>query len=528
MKRAAVHLFAPLLLGLLAPPSTPDVERPPRPAAELGLGLAVSVGVSLLASFWLVRWGTSLRFLSSDFHEYCSSTLALAQGNLHTFTGQRSVLAATPSALLSEALGLLDGMAVSALLACAAMALGLHAWGRAVHGPLAGVCAALAAFTMTPLVLLSRTLSYYPEMVAGFTLAAGATALALRFRTFRAVTLGAIGAAGCYLVDFRGLFWGLSFSGLMLLACLLPETGWRDLPGAGSRWLQRSLGKLTVTGVLHAVSYGLGRWSFPKDSTLEGTMDLRRFVQDSGFRDPDYALITGPPPATGYRWGSSELLDIPGTLAHVMREAALLPEAYWNTDQTQWVLSRTVTPWLGVWGGAAVLCLILVLTTGRERLGRLLALVGCAVPFLVAFKGAIEVQRGAYHYLAMGEPVMALVMGVAFVGLVDALQGLPWLRLRLDGLWSRVPAPRLRSWIRPALCFALALALLLGALPSRLSPAATWRERLYLHSDVESFVQAARSADGPTDDPTDDPSDERGACIAGLALEDEPEGRLYR
>lgn len=520
-----MHLLVPLLLGLLAPPTEPDAERRPRPLIEALLALVLASGLALVASYWLYPFRSGAgRLISSDFHEYCSSTWALRTGAMDYFTHQRSAFVGWPSAMLSEHLGMLDGMALMALLSCAGIALGLYAWGRAVQGPLAGVAAAIAAFTMTPLVVFARTLSYYPEMIAIFTLGAGTTAMGLRFRTPQAVALAGVGAAACYLADYRGLFWGLSFTGLTLVACLAPEDGWRERVKPGLHWLGRSALKLLLVLGAHAASWRLGAWAFPSGRSLEEVMDVRRFLRDQGVEDEIFAQSL-PPPAEGYIWGSSDLRELPQTLEYVLAESALVPESYWMRDEIQRSVDLSITPWIETWAVAGGLALLFVLLSGKQRFWRLAALAGCAVPFLAALKGAIQIQRATTQYVATAEPIMALCMGLAFAGLVQGPSGLRWLRPRVEALWTRLPAPTWRSWVRPVLGFLAAGALLLGGIPSHLSPVAEWRPRLPLQSEVLGYVSRRPTVPGDTPPDKQHP---REVCSWAIALDEHPSGRLHQ
>lgn len=443
-------LLLPVAWGLLSPRTHEPSAAPWRWGADLGLALLCGLALAGLSGWWLARFAVpGGPFLTSDFHDYCATLHPQAAGDIAALTRSRGMLAAALPAALVQRVGVVDALAWGALAGVAATGAGLYLWGRAVHGRLAGCCAALAAGTIWELATFSRTLSFYPEITGGLALSTGAAAVALRFPGLRTLLLGALGVALAFLVDLRGLIWGLSCGGLVLLACL-----------RGPRWTWPL--KLAVLAAVIVGAWRLGpRVYQPQLQPLEAHTDLRKRLEDNGVAVPaDF-----PEPDTTYVWGRSDPRQIPRTLLQLRAQAAAVPPELRDVRSGHVHRTRRVEPWRGVATGAALLALLGTLR-GRDRLVRAVLLVGLSLPWLASLQGAVAVQRSFPRFLGSGAPVLALALGVAFATLVHGPR-----------LWHRAPPPRTwRTAVKPVGAVLLGLLLVLGAVPSWLSPAAPWRE----------------------------------------------------
>jgi len=437
-------MLLPVALGLLPWRAPNSTHLPFYWPAEVGLAVACGLVTGLLSAFWLAEFHlTSGNYLSSDFHEYCASMVHLAADDLENYSQARSTLAGATKSWLHTRIGVVDALNVAGILSQVVIGTGLYLWGRAAHGRIAGVFAAVAACTMAPLLLQSRTISFYPEVTAAFTLAAGFVALALRFRSLRMVALGAAAVGLTLLVDLRGVFWAVPYLGLVGLAAAWSPT---------RRWPLR-FGCLLL--ILWAAWFA-GRYAYtPWTNPLETHIGLRYRLIDRGIEVPEPLLEN---PTSAYVWGRTPVHEIPATFLTVWQRSGHLPDEIWDNPKTRSNTKRHVTPWRPVWIGSGILAL-LGLARGRDRKARLLILIGTGVPFLVALKGAIEVQQAFPRFVANSLPWFAVLMGVAGAVLVD-------------GWHSRSGR---QGWARLAAATALAFLLVLGAIPTWLSPTASWR-----------------------------------------------------
>ena len=324
-------------------------------------------------------------------------------------------------------------MLASSTAALGILAAGLYLWGRALHSRLAGVAAALASCALAPLLLLSRMMSFYPETTAVFTLAAGLTAVAVRFTSPVSLAIASLGAVLCLLVDLRGLLFALCFLVLILLAAARAPR---------RRWPARL--------AIPALVLGLG-WTaadhayLPQTASLETQVDLKRRLLDRGIAVP---AALEEPLETAYVWGRSDPREIPQTLLGLQRQSAALQSGVLMDETAQRHLDAYLRPWTPLLSGA-LLVGALGISFGALRWWRLLTLVGTAAPFVVALKGAVELQRAFLRFLATGEPIMALILGLGFAVLYEG--------------WARSGVSRSAGALRLAVGTLLLLACLLHA-----------------------------------------------------------------
>ena len=471
-------------------------------ALALGSGLVAMV----LCAFWFADFyihnGT---FLVSDFHEYCGTVHAQAVGALSQTSRGRSWWSVAPAAWLSQRVGIIDGLGGNALLGMWATGTGLYLWGRAAHGRLAGVGAALCMTAIAPLTTLSHTLSLYAIITGGLALCTGTAAVALRFPRWSTLTVAGLGVGLALLIDLRGLFWALPAGGLVLLGIL------RTPPRSWAPRLGLLAGLLGLAWLAAPTSYP------PHMDPLEAHISLRQRLADNGIARPD----DFPEATTSYIWGKSSPLEIPATLLGIAERSSHVPVALRDARGGAMNRARFAAPWLAPGLGAGVVVLVGLLF-GRRRLVRATVVVGLALPWLVSLKGAIDVQRSFPRFLGSAMPVLALALGLAWATLASG-----------RAIWQRGEASQgWQSWsgwsqiapLRPVLALGLLLAFLMGALPSALSPVASWRQTI--GSSVSSLQLAVEMAkgEGPRDPRYNSCADALHSDIrAGL----DPAGRLY-
>lgn len=411
----------PLALWLLTPAPQPDA--PPRPALELLLAAALGIGVTLATSQWLFAWhAVGGPHTSIDFTNYCASIAAFNSGvgweglDRAGWHQNRSVLAGALPALLARRIGTIDGLVAGAW-AGSALAVGsLYLWGRALHSRAAGVAAAVLAATLPSFSVLTHSTNFYPEMTGGLVFSAAAAAIALRWPGYPAVLLGSVGAGLAFLMDSRGLIWGLTATCLVALAAV-----WAPR----RRWPLR-LGTLALALV---VSYGLGRFAYPPNaSVLEAQVDARRFYWDNGHRDPEYA----PPWKRDhqYIWGRTSPLDIPRTLAFLYEQRNYprpdhppeVPAPIPNPSLSP----KRLEPFMLLGLGGLVTCALVLIRRPRQLIS-----LAVLAPFAASLLGARDTVEAHPRFVITGTIAIPVVLGVAAAGLAGLLDRLPGPATRL-------------------------------------------------------------------------------------------------
>lgn len=419
------------------------------PLVDPALAALLAVGLGLFWAHWFSRFHlVGDRLTSADFQIYCGSMTTLRDGQGEFWFQARSVASGWLPVLLASRTGIVDGLLYGSLLSGMAIAGALYLWGRALHGRLAGIASALSASAVAPLVLTTRHLSFYPEIIAGMCLCAAGTALAVRRRTLPALVTATAGAGIALLVDSRGLIWALPALGTtVLVACLAPR---RSIP-----W------RLGAVGLVLVLAWFAGRPAYAPTDPLEIQLALSARDVAAGTD-----VLEVDEHAGGYRWGYSNPLTIPKTLLFLAR-ASKSSQAILSEDPANLEVRRQhVAPWLPL-AGLALLGAVVGL---RRRPLLLLGLAASVVPFLVSLRAATH-WESSLRYLGLALPFVPLLMGLAFATLVEGA-------LPREDPSSSDPSgvrERLLGAIRPLLAVALLLGLVFGLPPSWLSPTASWR-----------------------------------------------------
>jgi len=471
----ALLALLPLLLRFIPWKRSPDADRW-RTGPELGLGLACGLGFAALSAWWMADFHLrGFPMTASDFSEYCVSVDAVRDGRWGGYSNNRSRLAGWPAGWLAGSLGIIDGLAFSALISTVFVGAALYFWGRALHSRVAGVIVVLLALTIGPVALIPRTMSFYPVNTAIFAWSAAGAALALRYRTLPALLVCGVGAGLALLVDVRGLLWALPALGLGLLACVPRDwKTWR-----GWAWLPARI--LMVVGPI-ALSYPVGTQVYSKYSvTLESQAE--GFQKDRSMHvGLDYQPRRLP---TSYLWGHSDPRYIPYTLQGIAELSGQLPEKVKNVPETVYARMNHIEPWYEVALGALALTGLALL----RRPWQLIALSGL-LPFAVTLKNTSDYLVFA-RYLQAPMLIFALLMGAALTAL--ALDPMP--KLPRGGEGEPAPAEdgrwRWRVWARPAAAVLLAAMLAFGAVPSYLSPLASWRTPFFAGQDPRNMIRLA-------------------------------------
>ncbi|MDG1478159.1 MAG: hypothetical protein P8R54_01145 [Myxococcota bacterium] len=396
-----------------------------------------------------------------DFSEYCQGILQL-HGAVDIFPSKRSRLAAWLPATLARQHGILDGLAWAGVISAGVMGAALYAWGRVLGGRAAGLMAVAAGMAMAPLAGLPRFLAYYPELSAGLTMAAAATAAAMARPGLIRMTLAGAGIGLCLLLDVRGLVWALPYLGGLLLAGLSAPVDSR----------RRVL--LLVAGLVPLWLSWFGGWSAYTafSAPLEAQLDIRPLFYAHGVRDASFL-----PPyeySSGLIWGWTSPAELLGTIRFLIEQRAL--------GET---VPVPFTPPSGVmldhhqrWWGALLTCSAVAGIGLLRRPRVLLALAATVLPFAVSFHSIGDAAELSARFYAHALPGVAVVMGVAVGAVVTLTPRLPW-----SG-----PPPVLRGLAVAG----IGLALVMGWLPTWLSVTAAWREPVYCYDGVREMLVEAR------------------------------------
>lgn len=420
-------LVAAVRLGVR--PSSTNAPWSWRTDGALLLGTGLAVG--LLCAMWMPRYHlTGWSLTSSDFGQYCAA-VAWGRGDVGLEVPvQRSAVVARAVGFLAQWFGIVGGLAVAALLSHLVFVSAVFLWARAAHGRFAGVVAAVLVAVIPSLTVQSRTVSFYPEASAAFVVAAAGAALALRFPGVLGALAAGVGAGLALLVDVRGFPFGAMALGLGLLACLrgplrsMPlRVAAVALPVAASWWVAHALSPPYAIGI--------------EEQTYH-------FVEDAFQQVGAPPFVIEHPPKPGFRWGHSSVAVLPSVVRALGEITAPLSELSRPAVDDQGTWAHSVAPW--IWGGlSGVLVAVVSL---RRHPWRVLVLVGPAVPFALSLWTASAMPH--IRYLSLGLAAAPVLVGV--------------------GVAAAVSAPGRRARWRPLAAVMVLLLLVLGVVPSWLSP----------------------------------------------------------
>ncbi len=478
-------LLLPLLLRLV--PGRGD--QPWRTAVDVPLALTVGTLSGLLCGVWLVQFYLRVGNVegSPDFLEYCWSTGAFLYSLGDHISGNRSRAAGLLSGLLARRLGVLDGLLWAAILSTSVLSAACHLWARSLHSRTAGILAGLAVSTVPCLCVLSRTLTYYPPIIATLVLCAAAGTVAMRWRTVVGCAVAGLGAGLALLIDARGLPWALVTVSLGGLAALVGHRGTR---------LRAPL-RLLALGLPLVWSFQVGPWAFPDGAaSLVSQVSVARDLRRVGVYVDDAQIPERP--SEGFVWGRSSLLLIPDTLVFVSGQSVLITEEARAGRTSVDKKALHVTPWVPLVSGAALLA---VLGLVRQPL-LLFAALASALPFVLSLDSAIVVKQSGARFLANAAPFVPLVLGLAG-GVLAGRRGLRVPGVRGDGL-------------RLLAVLVLGVLVVLGVVPTFLSPVAPWRVSV---DTSQRAVERARDVVAGTRKPKD-PADTQCASVLATNPED--------
>lgn len=468
-------LLGGVLVALRLVSPLPPAREPWRGGVDVPLLVVAGSAYAGVAAFLLGgEHVLGFPLTASDFAQYCENLVVQREGGVAGLNAQRSWWVGAALAPLARHWGVLGALALGAAGSGALLGAAIFLHARVVAGRAAGALALVAALACGPVVMLSRTATWYPEVTAVCVGAVALGAAALVEGGLGWVILGGVGAGAALLVDVRGFAPGLVTLGLVVLAALRAPPAW--IP------LRLGLALLPVAG-----SYGLaqGRFVVNAPGLFVQTWDwVRAGALEAGLPPP-----TAMPAGHDWLWGRSALVDVPTAIVGLLTVDAQAPAALG-------ALVRAGTAWRhGVLPVAGAL-LVLVpagLLARRHEARPLLALGAGAVPGLLAAVGAARVLPYD-RYLGLGFAGLCVPAGVGLAA---------W--LAADRAVGPVAVPRAA---RTAVVLGVLAALLAGLPPTALGPRAAWRRPA-----GAGLYPAALTVDGPVVDPADR------RCAAALAAD---------
>lgn len=445
--------------------------RPQRLGADAPFDVRWDLGIAALGG--LVFAGLSTFYLAdlflqggpvtgADFHDYCACVGASRGDHDGGWRATRSFASGVLPSLLARRFGVVDGLLIGAMISQWVMGTGIVLWGRALHSRLAGLAAVILACGVAPLVTLGRTVTFYPEIIAVFVLAAALSVLALRTASRWAVLAAGIAIGLSLLMDVRAIVWAPPMLAVVGVAVIRMQT-WPHRLGAALLVLLPLLVSAQVSEFVY----------------LRGIPSLER--QMDAHVDDVLTIVGAPPedlagerPDRGAIWGQTPVLGIPASLVRLVQGRARVPSTARTLPETVAGRSQQILPWLPVW--CVGLC---IGAWGLRR--RWWLLIGLGVP-LVPFVSATH-SAGWFLYrprfLASGMVIVPVVIGV---GLAVAILGS---LSRAD-----LKTPVRPSWRVPVVSGCLVV-LVLGWVPSWFSPFADWRYPLAVDANPRNALQSA-------------------------------------
>jgi len=415
--------------------------------ADVGLAVACGILFAALSGLWLAKY--HLRgwpLTASDFAQYCQSVASVQGGTLDHWVPQRSLPAGFLAGLYARQLGIVGGLALATLTSQAVTGAALYLWGRAAHGRVSGVASVLIGCSVAPLVVLSRTTTFYPELVAACALCSATAMLAVRYRTPIALFAGGCGSALVIAIDVRGLYWAMAGLVICLIAAVPNYLG--SLPR-----------RLVVLFAPFVASWVLAHMFLLHNQPGLDAQTLA-FAADAVARVPDAQIELPAYGVNDFLWGRSMPWEIPAALWRMADISSRIPGALAGSLEVAHNREIYLLPWLGPLVGGILLWVLRM----RLRVWTMLAFLLSLSPYALAmYSTATTLAHPRYLAVAMLAVPVALGVPVgAFVG---------------------SPAP-------PKVAVPLVgviLLLVLGVLPSWLSPVAAWRLPFNAEMEPKSF-----------------------------------------
>ncbi len=394
---------------------------------------------------------------ASDFSDYCTAVSNVRNQKFNGFPAPRSVFAAMFPGILSRYFGVLTALEITACASMAVLCGAIFLQARAIHSRTAGIAAVLIAASIPPLVLVSRTVTFYPEIVACSSLAVATAACTLRFRGWAWWFIAGVASAASLVMDVRGLVWAAPAVGICLAtACFRP----------GPAWMRALRVVLLLAPVAVAHRFAPLAWYRPDSLQMQSF----HYVQDGARLMGEPAIqIREPGPTEVYTFGMDPISQLPAAIQYLRYTQASVPEAV-KRKNSYAEFPRQVAMWKTPFAVAAVLA---ALSLWRRPFLLVLG-VATLAPALMALRTAMTTLPQP-RQVSAGAVALAIIGGIAYAALLRG--ALP--RSGDDGAVATASRwlPGTRASIARAVAgLALLAAATHGYVPSWLSPSTAWRK----------------------------------------------------
>ena len=336
-----------------------------------------------------------ISYFETDFLDYCIGVIAIDDSKILAPFKRSQVAGLLPFGL-SKYFGIINGIGVSSILCFAGILFvcleWISLWSKAWRWRFVLSSLFLA---QVPMVAMTRMFNFYPELILIFTLGAFWVAAAWRKKTKRSLFFGYLGASLCWLVDARGMVWGIALLGC-LLWLLLRNFRWRKLLWHGC-----------FLGGTHLFSWKIGQFAYHRySSPLIRQMDVRPLFQRLEPENPLYAYPHEYPP--DFIWGYSSLIDLFSALQFLFQQLLIpTPEQFLSGFS---VSEDTYYFWL-LWIGLAGLSGIIIFLKMPERIGLILPMVAS----LFVFGQIPAMVEPHLRFFMQGLPCISVLIVLAII-----------------------------------------------------------------------------------------------------------------
>jgi len=454
------------------------------------LDLSIALGLGLITAYFkgwlLVTHIWQAEVTGSDVPGVCAIVTFLVDGTPELL--RRPGFGALPAALLTPYMGMRDAIFANSILFTALQGAAIYVWARALFNREAGVTAVLLSCALTHLVAMPRVFSFFPSSAGLYTMAAAATAVALRWPGKASLGVAGAGLGMALLADHPGLIYAAPMLALCLVLCRVKgrrkETGRRlaalMIPICLSWVVGHFLTPLSMASFEDKMTIYIATYAAKEDGKPREVPRSRWLKRWALNLDIDQDLDQ---PTTGYRWGHSGPLQIAKTFTALtvmaLEDRPPSQDQSFIEESTQ-IREGLLSPWLPSFLVGLAVCLAAGLLRARTRW----RVAGAALIFL-PFAALLYSHLNTELYLRfMLAPLAALpvLLGVALAVLIQRGEKRAWL--------SRYR--RLSEGARLLLIGGSAAALILGFIPSWLSPEAPWREtELKINHDIKYIQRIA-------------------------------------
>ncbi len=415
--------------------------------------IAATFGVWMLAFVVASQRVTGFAVSTSDFQDYCFAVMSFGSGRWDLWPAQRSVLAGALPGFLAQDQGILPALTNAALISTFGWIVAVFLWTRAIGGRRAAWLGVAWLPCFGSLVILTRTVSFYPEVVFFHVLAAALVAGALARGTAGWLVAAPIALYFLPLADLRSV---------LFLLVLLPVAVVAGGLGKVGVWGRVAAASAPIAAVVAA--WRFGAWSYPASAASLQAAVYRYALDASRLA----GVAWNPPEGEGgaaFRWAHGSPASLVEAIRYLRAVEASRPAALSARTLLQPGSHEVLVmaPWLGL---AALVAAVVL----RRRPRSLAALVLTGAPFLVVLRSNMMTLPHP-RQLAMGSALFPVVLGVACAGVLFLLERG---RLRLA---PRRPWLAWRGW--PAVLTGLAVigvSLVLAGYPATaLGPTQQWR-----------------------------------------------------